>query len=238
MEYLDNKGGGIMDILVAFDLDDTLYPELEFVHSGFYCVSNYLAKKYNLNGEEIYKFLIDSLDKGIKGTNFDILLEWAGVDEDVSKLVDIYRNHKPEIKLYPDSKYILNFLKNNGVKIALITDGYPKTQTNKINSLGIEHYFDKIKINDISKGITKKLKEPFIEILNELNIEPQNSFYIGDNPQKDFILPNALGMTSVRIIRENGIYSNINPINPNTKPKYVVDDLKELIKILKLEGKL
>ena len=35
--------------IIIFDLDDTLYPEIEFVMSGFRAVSRYISKKYNIH---------------------------------------------------------------------------------------------------------------------------------------------------------------------------------------------
>ena len=41
--------------VVVFDLDDTLYKEIEFVKNGFNSVSDYLSKKFKLNKKKIYK---------------------------------------------------------------------------------------------------------------------------------------------------------------------------------------
>lgn len=221
-----------MDIrLVIFDLDDTLYPEIQFVYSGFLKVSEYLSKKFNRSKKDFFRFLVSSFEKGIRGNNFDLLLEEFDINEDINTLVQIYRNHYPKISLYPDSKYILEYLRIRGFKIALITDGYLTTQLNKINALGIWRYFDKIVINDISLGIDKKKEEGFLEVLNALNVDPNNAIYIGDNPKKDFVVPNKLGMSSIRIIREEGIYKLVEN-NNQYPPKFIIYNLRSLIKVL------
>ena len=60
---------------IVFDLDDTLYPEMEFVMSGFRAVAKYLAKKYKLSSSKIFNILKSDFKKGIREKNFNFLLE-------------------------------------------------------------------------------------------------------------------------------------------------------------------
>lgn len=220
--------------LIVFDLDDTLYPEVQFVYSGFLAVSDYLASKFNLDKKQIFDFLIFSFENGNRRKNFDLLIEKFKIPESVNKLVRTYRNHYPKISLYPDSKYILEYLKSKTFKVALITDGYPITQFNKIDALRLIRYLDVISVNDISRGESKLNEKSFLKVLKALNVQPDKAVYVGDNPEKDFVIPNKLGMLSVRIIRKEGLYSSKDD-DPEFPPDYKIPSLVELIEIIERE---
>lgn len=215
---------------IIFDLDDTLYEEKQFVISGFKSVSDYISKKYNLDCSVIFEILKQDFETGLRKNNFDVLLNKLNINEPVSKLVDVYRGHKPKISLFPDAQKIINESKNK-FKLGLITDGYILTQKNKIKALGIENDFDVITINDISKGITKKNKEPFLQTISKLEINPENTFYVGDNPLKDFVVSKKLGIQTIRIKRNQGWFKDVT-VSMDYEADHVLASLLELPKII------
>ena len=50
-------------MIIIFDLDDTLYPEISYVKSGFLAVSNYLSLKYGFDESQTYSFFLKTLRK-------------------------------------------------------------------------------------------------------------------------------------------------------------------------------
>ncbi|MGZ7119993.1 MAG: HAD family hydrolase [Methanobacterium sp.] len=217
---------------IIFDLDDTLYPEQQFVISGFSHVSNYLSKRYDFEQGFIFDILINDFKNGIRKKNFNILLKKLDLeDELLEEIIICYREHQPSLSLYSDAKNSLNTLINK-FKLGMITDGYYDTQQKKIEALQIEEYFDIIIINDISKGISKMKKEPFVKALDNLGVEPEETIYIGDNPQKDFIKSNELGIITVRIKRENSEYCKI-IADGDYEADYIISNLLELNEIIK-----
>ncbi|MDE7337150.1 MAG: hypothetical protein K2N32_03455, partial [Clostridia bacterium] len=84
---------------VVFDLDDTLYPERDYVLSGFAVVGATLEEKYgitNATNKLTQLFLQDR--KNVYGRVFDS----KGVDysqKDIDYLAEIYRKHKPTLTL-------------------------------------------------------------------------------------------------------------------------------------------
>ena len=89
---------------VIFDLDDTLYPEIEYVKSGFEIVANYLVSKYGFKKKDLIKRMLTILDKQGRGRIFNILLEDLGIysQDMVMLLVYLYRSHNPTIGLFKD----------------------------------------------------------------------------------------------------------------------------------------
>ena len=214
---------------ILFDLDDTLYPEIQFVISGFKAVSKYLSEKYDIAYDTIFDILKKDFENGIRRKNFDILLKKIGIENKiVDDLVKIYRNHIPQISMYPDAKKILVKLKGK-YKMGLISDGYPTTQYNKIKVLDIKKFFDLIIINDISKGISKKNSNSFSKALYILETSSKGTIYVGDNPLKDISMPKKLGIHTVIIRRDNGIHRNVNGIE---EAEYIISDLIQLLDVI------
>ncbi len=219
--------------LVIFDLDDTLYPEIEFVMSGFREVSKIIAKDFKISCNYIFKMLKNEYKKDRKFVFNRVIEEFESYDVDyVKKLVDIYRTHKPKINLYDDVNKILPILKNY-LYLGIITDGYPITQMLKIKALEIESYFDKIIYTGEKEGYSKPSSLPFLDILREFSLSPYEAIYIGDNIEKDFKGPKEIGITSVKISR-NGIYKNAIPLDESYKPDSTINSLLEILDVFEI----
>jgi len=197
--------------------------------SGFYAVSQYLKNNSDRNEGDIFSILKRDFDNGLRKNNFYILLKKLNLNGNLEpKLVEIYRTHKPTITLYSEVKYSLEILKKNK-KLGLISDGLIQTQQNKIDALQIRPYFNHIIINDINKT-TKLYPICFKKMIKKLNIEPQESAYIGDNPLKDFYIPNQLGIQTIHIKRNFGEYIN-ESVNDYYQAKISINNLTELINL-------
>ena len=175
--------------MVIFDLDDTLYPEIDYKLSGINAVEEYISKIYNTK----YKGkILKVYDEGIK----DI---WKWVCEDLEASYDlkeslkwIYRLHIPSIKLNKDILELLIFLKKNSIQSGILTDGRSITQRIKINKLGL---------NNLPKFISEEYKSQKPDLKRFKIIEDlwpsKNYVYIGDNPSKDFICSKKLNWFSI-----------------------------------------
>ena len=61
-------------VIVAFDLDDTLYRELDYVESGFRAVAEHVADIHPITSVEAYELLMESMVRSGRGRQFDDLL--------------------------------------------------------------------------------------------------------------------------------------------------------------------
>ena len=90
-------------MIICFDLDDTLYDEINYVKSGFRSVSKYLSDLNFLRKSEnqIFKDLIDILNCNGRGKVIDIFLHDNEIYSKnlILKCLSVYRKHKPVIKL-------------------------------------------------------------------------------------------------------------------------------------------
>jgi FMN phosphatase YigB (HAD superfamily) len=63
-------------------------------------------------------------------------------------------------------------------------------------------------------------------------IEPGEAVYVSDNPAKDFKAAREAGMRSIRVRREGGIYSQLEPEGPEYEPDSEVDGLEAAVEAL------
>lgn len=221
---------------VIFDLDDTLYPEMDYVISGFKVVSQYVSTKINMKSHRVFNNLLKLFEED-RNNVFDRLLESYDVDKGVvKKCVNLYRNHYPDIRLTEEVHELLQLLKEKGLKIGIITDGRPESQWNKIKALGLEKYCDSIIVTDELGGIEyrKPNEIPYKKVLQELGVEAKEAIYIGDNPAKDFITANKLGMFTIMFKNNKGLYPKTNLSNEYLARTTIskIFDIKEILKLV------
>ena len=179
--------------VVVFDLDDTLYNELDYLKSAYRSIALFLEPN---NWKPLYLKML-SLYR-CKMNVFEILVN--SYDIEISILIDIYRNHQPDIKLFDGVLEVLEAIKFKNGKIGILSDGRSRTQRAKLESLGILKLVDKVIISE-EIGSEKPSLMNFRAIENSLS--GNTYYYIADNLKKDFIAPNILGWKSVALI-DNG----------------------------------
>lgn len=205
-------------MILVFDLDDTLYDEIDFVKSGFLEISKYL------NNSTCYDFMLEYFYKNGSGKVFNALIEKFNLDISLIKLIEIYRFHQPNITLSKESLELLEFTK--AYKVALISDGHYLTQQNKFNALNLTTYIQYAIFTDFYHTKKPELKA-FKMVMEKFNTE-KKFVYISDNPKKDFIAPNELGWESIRYKNPKGIYKDY-ASNATTE----VDNKIDIISLIK-----
>lgn len=223
---------------VVFDLDDTLISEREYIKSGFNTVCRKISSDYNLDYKTINKLINDLFNEDHKEV-FNRLLDLLYIEYDllyIKELVDLYRNHLPDITLYEDARYILNYLLNKGYKLGIITDGYAVAQRQKLKALDIENIFDCIIVTDeLGREYWKPHEKSYRIMKEKLNVEFNEMMYVGDNINKDFVTANKLGIITIMINKYDNIYYNRTKDNYEYEAFYKMENLKELKKFIEGE---
>lgn len=208
---------------VIFDLDDTLYAEIDFLKSAYFEIANILD---TTNSELLYQRMLALYYDG--KNVFEILSdEYPSYSLDL--LLRLYRNHIPNINLKINASKVLIFFIAKGYKLGLLTDGRSITQRNKIKQLSIESLFSIIVISEEFGS-----EKPSINNYKAFMIDNDCDFcYVADNPQKDFISPNKLGWKTICLLDDG---SNINKQNfslpTELLPKHFISDFVELIALI------
>jgi putative hydrolase of the HAD superfamily len=189
-----------MSLILAFDLDDTLYPEGTYVESGMRAVAKMLSKNFTLDYRETQMRLLEILEREGRGKIFNTFLEEKRLfsKKILSNCLTVYRNHSPNISLDPDAIEVIS--KFRGKKY-LVTDGHKIVQQSKIDALKIKGFFEKTYLTN-RYGIVnaKPSLHCFKRILERENADWRDLIYVGDNPAKDFVNLNLMGSMTVRIM--------------------------------------
>jgi putative hydrolase of the HAD superfamily len=213
------------DWVVAFDLDDTLYKEADFVASGYSAVADRLASPAR---NSLLNDLLQLWAERVSDV-FGALIKKHSLEAEVSKaeLIELYRFHAPAVSLGRDAAEALGSLRERGVILSLISDGRSRTQRNKLDALGVTEHFDPIIISE-EIGSEKPAEANFRAVMTR---HPGKRYaYVADNTAKDFITPRRLGWTTI-CLRDDG--RNIHPqrfdLSAEYLPEYLVESLAELI---------
>ena len=137
------------------------------------------------------------------------------------------------IRLYDDVKKCLEMLKERSIKTAIITDGIPVKQYEKILRLGIDDLIDLVVISD-EIGIRKPNPKLFSYCLDKFKVRGHETIYVGDNIYKDIIPAKLNGIHSVYIHRGGKYDAKVTgeEITEENKPDYEISKLDELFDII------
>lgn len=113
---------------------------------------------------------------------------------------------------------MLDELKSSDLLLGIITNGYGQFQMDNIQALGIKNYFDVILVSEW-EGMRKPDPKIFKKALEQLDVPPEHSIFIGDHPENDVKAAQTIGM--------KGIWKNDFQWD-NVKADYTVDNLTEL----------
>lgn len=229
-----------MTLHIVFDLDDTLYPERQYALGGFAAVGDWAAREFG--ARNVAARLTELLDQGHLGKAFRIALaeQVADVtDHHLRAAMNAYADHTPDLTLFEDAVRTLDQLAD--VPLSLITDGNPKTQAAKVAALGLPARFGRIVLTGAlaPKGEMHKPHRRAYEIVEttQRRADADHFVYVGDNPRKDFVAPNAMGWTTVLVDRPEWRQWRIHPLGPapeGGEPQHTIASLDALPRLLSL----
>lgn len=214
--------------VVVFDLDDTLYKEVDFLKSAYREIAERAEKEWGCSAD-IYQKMMFWREKG--ENVFGKLIMAYNLKASVGELLTMYRCHIPKCQLDKLTHIVLSQLKLSCV-LGMITDGRSLTQRNKIKALALDAFFDETNVLISEEtGYEKPSEEPFRFFMRQY---PQcHYYYVGDNPAKDFYAPNRLGWNTICLLDngQNIHYQNFD-LDADYLPKYKIDSIMDLNEIL------
>lgn len=220
---------------VVFDLDDTLYDEVEYCKSGFASVCEFLADLPRMPPvESLFDAFWKQFTAGNHTKTFNAALDELGIGYDdklIRQLIKVYRNHEPKITLPRESREVLSEL---GPKftLALLTDGFLPSQQLKVQALEIEQNFKCIIYTEqLGREFWKPSPVGFERLMVTLNAKPNAMVYVADNQIKDFIAPNRLGFVTIQIIRPARLHLESSQ-EPDSAAQYTIRKISQLPPLL------
>lgn len=211
-------------VFLVLDLDDTLYSEREYSRSALSVAGREMARRFGIPDPR--DALIRAFEAGEPDAIGAYLLRnrFPAVAKD--DLLAVMRAHLPSIQLRHDAALLINSLRRSGRGYAILTDGRGVTQRQKICALGCQDAAF-ISISE-ECGWSKGDEERWVAL--EKAVGAKRFCYVGDNPAKDFLIPNLRGWDTVMLKScGHNIHVQDYPSDVRYHPRRVVNSLEEML---------
>jgi putative hydrolase of the HAD superfamily len=186
---------------VCFDLDDTLYPQADWLRGAWDAVAA-CAADAGVDEAAMRVALRDiAADGSDQGQIIDrALLHLESAHVPVAPLVDTFRGYRAEtLEPFPGVRAGLDRLAAL-VPLGIVSDGDPAIQRSKLAALGLADAFRVIVWSDEHGREHRKPDVlPFAVAAELLGAAPGDVVYIGDRPDKDVEGAAAAGMVPIRV---------------------------------------
>ena len=188
--------------VIGFDADDTLWKNEDLFFEAQNEIKDILKQNSNNFDKELLKTEKSNLDfygYGIKGFILSIIEASAKNSHKELKIESINQIIKlgkkmlnAPVDLIEDVEKVLSILSKK-YKLILITKGDLLDQERKIKKSKLEKYFKHKKI------VSEKNKQTYLNILDDLKIEPQNFLMVGNSFKSDVLPVLEIGGNGIHI---------------------------------------
>jgi putative hydrolase of the HAD superfamily len=186
---------------IIFDLDDTLYPREIYVQSGFEAVASHVADSWRRGREPVLATLRRAHETGHEGEEFQVLCNEHRLPLSVvPMLVQSFRRHRPSITLQPAVRTMLQKLRREGWRIAILTNGDPAVQRRKIEALCLGPLADAVVFAEEHTRHGKPDRAAFLVAVERLRLHPGQCLNVGDDPLCDVVGAHAAGLKAIRVL--------------------------------------
>jgi putative hydrolase of the HAD superfamily len=186
---------------LIIDLDETLYEHEQFVRSGFMAVARHVERAHGVSTSAAFGALVALRRSGPRGTELQVLCRRFGLAAgNVPQLLEVYRTHRPVLRLPETSAAVLATLRGMGWRIAILTNGIPSVQRAKVSALGLHACVDAVVCAEEHAPGGKPAAAAFREALRRISVPARRAVCIGDDPVCDIAGASRLGIAAVHLV--------------------------------------
>ncbi len=200
---------------VIFDLDNTLYDYDKCHEIAMEKVEEYACKRYLLSHAKFtdaFKAARDEVKERLESTAsahnrmlyMQLFLE--KIDrKPLDGALELYNTYWDEfldnIRLFGYVRPLMEWLKNKGIRIAILTDLTANIQHRKLYKLDLKDYID-VLVTSEEAGQEKPSKTIFEIALNKLCLSPSEVIMVGDSTSKDIVGSEKVGINALLFKKE------------------------------------
>ena len=156
-----------------------------------------------------------------------LAFENLGIDNGplVEKITNAFAEQmEKQIRFFPNAEDTLTCLKKLGISLALMTNGESHKQRYKVDEFRLERFFDTILI-DGELGYGKPEEAVYVRALDDLGLNPEDAWAVGDNLEWDVQGPQKLGIFGIwNDARKTGL-----PASSEIIPDRIIRNISEII---------
>jgi len=138
---------------------------------------------------------------------------------------DFAARRRTAMRLFPETRAVLDALRARGLPLALVTNGDVRQQRDKIERHDLARYFGAIVIEG-EFGCGKPDERVYREALRRLGAQTDGAWMVGDHLEWDVLAPQRLGLTGVWIDREG---AGLPAAHTDPRPQRIIRSLSELL---------
>lgn len=222
---------------VIFDLDNTLLDFMKMKENSISAAVDAMIeagldiekekaiqrinKIYEEKGYEYQQVFDEFLNENLGYVDYKILA--AGI-------VAYRKAKEAALILYPRVNMTLMRLAKMGLKLAVVSDAPSREAWLRLCHLNLHHIFDEVVTFD-DTGKLKPSPDPFVKVLDRLNVKPEESLMVGDWPERDMVGAAKVGIKTV-FARYGDTFSTV-----DSGADYEIDDFSQLIGIIEKENR-
>jgi len=155
-----------------------------------------------------------------------LALKEFGIDDDglAARIGSVYHDRREEhLEIFPDALETLEWFRDRGFRLALLTNGNGIPQRRKIEKFGLAPFFDSILIEG-EVGYGKPDRRIYELALDQFAVSPEDVWMAGDNLEWDVVQPKKLGIFAIWINPSGDGHSKLGAVRPDR----IVRTLSEL----------
>lgn len=152
------------------------------------------------------------------------LAEMGVEDRDTAwRITQAYISRREQgLEPLPGALETVRWFRDNGCRLALLTNGTGPAQRRKIERFGLAESFERILIEG-ELGFGKPDTRVFQRALDEMGVAPQDTWMIGDNLEWDVAAPQRMGIFAIWIDKHG-----TGAPNSGVRPDRIIRGLSEL----------
>ncbi|CAM4426541.1 HAD family hydrolase [Deinococcus marmoris] len=203
---------------VLFDLDGTL-------HDRNATAQHWLeghVQRFDLPPTYAARFLeLDDFGYRPKSEVMPLLVREFGLAYPAQALLDDFSAHFMAAPVpMPHAHAVLAQLRERGLRIGVVTNGWPEVQTACLEGCGLMALVDDVVISKVV-GLSKPDPAIYRLALQRLGVTAANTLFVGDSPRNDIIGPQAVGLRTAFLPTGHALSGE--------KPDAVLGDLRDVL---------
>lgn len=201
----------VMEYILLIDADDTLWENFQYFEKGRKIFLNHMGKYgFNRSDVDLYLKTMDSErvhEFGFGSLGYKMAMErtvrhffklqnreYSANDENaLNSIRELVANH--EIVPYEGVVETLEYLEKRH-PLFVVTKGAFEEQNNKVERSGLKKYFKDVIV------IPDKQESDYEKVVEQLKLNKEKSWMIGNSPKSDINPPSAIGLGAVYIHQE------------------------------------
>lgn len=167
----------------VFDLDNTLYPEKDYLYQVYYMVGQFIEYQETFDHQIITKYLINEFETNGRAHIFDKLIEQFNLKKEyVDNCIRLLRTARLPLKLllFKEAEWMLNELVDHKKPIFILTNGSTDQQVNKVTQIEWNGLQKHIKCYYANEIVPKPAPDGLLKIMEDHELEPKDLVFIGD----------------------------------------------------------